>query len=107
MKLETDALDTNAARLQQRITQLLREQPLQRAPRMLALQVLAAIERRQRSAFQRWPLTVRIPFVLIAGLIAHLTGELLTLFVRAVNVSGTAPRPPLAMLTETALAMSR
>ena len=93
-----------AARLEQSITELLRQQPLQRAPATLALRVIAAIEQRQRSAFQRWPLAVRIGFVVFTGLAAHLSIEL----VRLMGAGFTAPRAPLAaVLIEATLAASR
>jgi hypothetical protein len=98
------ARDAAAAHLERHITTLLREQPLQRAPTTLAQRVMAAIEQRQRSAFQRWPLAVRIAFVLLAGVTAHLSIEL----VRLMGAGITAPHPTLTvMLAETALAVAR
>jgi hypothetical protein len=98
----------SAARLEQRISELLDEQPLRQAPPTLALRVMAALERQQRSAFQRWPLVVRIAFVALAGMAAQLTAELSMLLVRATEAGVTAPRPPLAaLLAEAALAAFR
>jgi hypothetical protein len=95
-----DRHDATAVRLEHHISELLREQPLQRAPAALMQRVLAAIEQRQRSAFQRWPLAMRIAFVVLAGMTAHLNITL----VRLIGDSITTPRPPwVVVLAETAL----
>ena len=92
-----------AARLEQRIAELLEQQPLRRAPPGLAMRVMAALER-ERSAFQRWPPVVRVAFVVLAGLAAQLTAELSMLLMRATEASVSAPRQPLAaVLAEAAL----
>jgi hypothetical protein len=96
--------DAAAAHLEQHISTLLREQPLQRAPATLGQRVLAAIEQRQRSAFQRWPLAARIAFVLLAGMTAHLSIGLM----RLMGAGISAPRPPFTvMLAQTALDAAR
>jgi len=98
------AREAAAARLELGITELLRHQPLQRAPATLAVRVMAALEQRQRSAFRRWPLAVRIAFVVLTGLAALLTIEL----VRLMGAGIPAPRAPLAaVLIEAALAAAR
>lgn len=99
-----DSPAQRAADLERRLAALLREQPLQRAPATLALRVMAAIEQRQRSAFKRWPLAVRIAFVVLAGATAHLTIGLMRLLTAGI----TTPRPPVAVvLAETVLAAAR
>jgi hypothetical protein len=96
--------DAAATHLEQHISALLRAQPLQRAPATLAQRVLAAIEERQRSAFQRWPLAARIAFVLLAGMTAHLSIGLM----RLMGAGIPAPRPTFAvMLAETAINTAR
>jgi hypothetical protein len=98
----------SAVKLEQRITELLDEQPLRRAPPALAQRVLSQLEHQQRSAFQRWPLAVRIAFVALCGMAAQLTVELSMLLVRATQAGVAAPRPPLAaLLAEAAVAAFR
>lgn len=59
-------------RLEQFIDRALRELPDRRAPRALEARVMAAIAARKatpwwRASFDRWPVAVRVAFLLVAG----------------------------------------
>lgn len=78
-------------KLEQFIHRALRELPDRRAPRSLETRVMAAIAARQatpwwRASFDRWPVAVRVAFLLVAG------GLVFGLLRMGGSVDATVPR---------------